>query len=204
MIAVAFISDRGNQYLPGCVESFDLCVDRRHIGGMHVVDDSAHQLGLAGAVQAAWEWALSTGCDYLFHVEEDFRFHTLPLAQMQWILETNPHLAQVVLKRQPWSAEEKAAGGQIETNPGAYTQRRAFGRSIFWVEHTTLFSLNPCLIPRRVLELGWPSGPIGVGNETGFTAKCHAAGLSFAYFGKIEDPPRCEHVGHHRGSGWRL
>jgi len=203
VIVCAVISDRPPElYLNDCLENLrsylpsDVPVD--------VIDDTAHKLGMAGAVQAGFKWALDAAADYVLWVEEDFRLIDLPLDGMRYVLERNPHLSQVVLKRQPWSREEVAAGGQIETNPGAYSQHQGYGRNVSWVEHSTLFSLNPCLIPRRTLELGWPSGPLGVGNESGMTQRCLDAGMRFAYYGKLDDPARCEHVGHIRGSGWRL
>ena len=106
---------------------------------------------------------------------------------------------------EPWSPVEQAAGGQIETNPAAYTQCRDVHNS--WVEHQTLFSLNPSLIPTEITELGWPSGPLygeDSGNESGMTRKCLHKDLSFAYYGRREDPPYVRHVGHLRGAGWRL
>ena len=178
--------DNLNQYLPVDVH-------------VHVVDDTEHRLGMAGAVRAAWAWALEQDADYLLHVEEDFRFIDLPLLAMARILNTAEHLAQVVLKRQAWSDEEKRAGGQIETNPMAYTQHER--HDLRWVEHSTLFSLNPCLIPRRTLELAWEPG--GAGAERAITDACLAAGMRFAYYGKVEDPARCEHVGHIRSPGYR-
>ena len=203
MIVCAVITDRPPElYLYDCLRNLAGYLPTDML--IHEVDDSAHKLGMAGAVQEAWTWALDKGADYLLHVEEDFRFIDLPLRAMQYVLERCPHLAEVVLKRQPWSDEEKRAGGQIETNPTAYTQHQGYGRNVAWVEHSTLFSLNPCLIPRRTLELGWPSGPLGVGNESGMTKRCLDAGMRFAYYGKIADPPRCEHVGHQRSNGWRL
>lgn len=201
-IGVAFISDRGDAYLPSCRESF-----YANFGEFSevVVDDSDHRLGMAGAVQAAWAWALDAGVDYLLHVEEDFVFTgPVNLDDLVWILDHAPHLAQVVLKRQPWSAEEKAAGGIIEQDPGAYTQCGGMRHSLAWVEHSKIFSLNPCLIPRKVLELGWPSGPLGVGNEAGFTQRCIQAGYRFAFYGQMGDPPVVDHVGVERAAGWRL
>jgi len=207
MIGVAFISDRGATcpaLLPACCDSlYEQIPDAPQIG--HVIDDRDHQLGLAGAVQAAWTWALDTGVDHLLHVEEDFLFTSpVRLADLVWILDHAPHLAQVVLKRQAWSVEEKQAGGIIELNPDVYTQCGGMRHSTSWVEHTKVFSLNPCLIPRRVLELGWPSGPLGVGNEAGFTQRCLIEGYRFAFYGQAGDPPVVEHVGHQRGEGWRL
>lgn len=213
MIAAVFISDRGDLYLPGALESFHACQQSQLIDddNIHVVDDSEHKLGMAGAVKAGWAWALERGADYVLHIEEDFRLYDLPLRAMQWRLDHGfEPFAQVVLKRQPWSDEEKAAGGQMETNPGAYVEdessdlRVVAGEmvsTISWVEHRTLFSLNPCLIPRRTLELEWTPGNQGA--ERAITDACLAAGMRFAYYGRKSDPPRCEHVGFQRSAGYR-
>lgn len=193
MIVGCFISDRQDLYLPTCQRSVAENVHGR-IAEWHVIDDRDHRLGLAGAVQAAWEWALSTDADYLFHVEEDFVFHTpIHLFEMVDVLERNPHLAQLVLKRQPWSPEEQAAGGIMEMHPHLYSEH------VKWTEHERIFSLNPCLIPRRVLELGWPDS-----NEAGFTQTCIENGYRFAFFGGIKDAPVVLHVGAQRSYGWRL
>lgn len=193
-IGAAFVSDRGPLYLPGCAASFDGRVTGFNVG-CHVVDDSAHALGMAGAVRAAWAWALDEAkVDYLFHVEEDFRFVApLDLQAVATALDHHRHLAQLVLKRNPWSPEERAAGGIIECAPEQYVDEDG------WVEHRRIFSLNPCLIPRRVLELGWPDG-----NEAEFTQRCLDAGYSFGFLGARNDPPLVEHVGMVRGEGWRL
>lgn len=209
MIVAAFISDRpADLYLDRCVKSLDDQPDAAHIGLRHVVDDRDHRLGMAGAVNAAWEWALGIDsalgrCEYLLHVEEDFEVFDLPLAQMRYVLDRNPHLASVVLKREPWSQLEHQAGGQMEVNPTAHTQHGAFGRNVHWVEHDLLFSLNPCLIPRKTLELGPPPSNAR-GFEAEFADVCRANGLRFAYYGKLDDKPRCRHIGAHRaGNGWR-
>lgn len=202
-VVCVVVSDRPPElYLNDCFENLSSYLP----SGLPLllVRDEEHHLGMAGAVQEGFRLALEADADYALWVEEDFRFIDLPLRAMAYLLDTYPHLAEVVLKRQPWSAEEKAAGGQIETNPAAYTECHDFDRNLHWVEHSTLFSLNPCLIPRRTLELGWPSGPLGVGNESGMTQRCQNAGMRYAYFGKKADPARCLHVGHIRGSGWRL
>ncbi len=192
VIVAAFISDRGSTYLPQCLDSFDEMVDTPL--DAFTVDDSAHQLGLAGAVRQAWEWALGKNADYLFHVEEDFTFNEpLNLERLRWILELHPELAQIVLKRQaaPTNPDELRCGGIIETDPDAYIDR------VNWLEHSKIFSLNPCLIPRKILELGWPDG-----NESDFTATCLALGYRFAIYGKRDDPPRVHHHGV-RSAAWR-
>lgn len=211
-IGVVFISDRGDMHLPDCQASFRAYVHRTGgIDAMRVVDDREHTLGMAGAVQAAWEWALADAdLDYLFHVEEDFRFvRDIDLDRLAAHLERSPYLAQMCLLRQPWSPEERRHGSlyaAVEAEaPGTFRQMGSEGDPYTqWVFHKRLFSLNPCLIPRQVLALGWPSGPLGVGNEAGFTRRCLDVGYSFGYAGRLTDDPWVEHVGDTRAEGWRL
>lgn len=199
MIVTVFISDRQDLYLPGCIASYEANVEGE-VDAWTVIDDRDHRLGLAGAARAGFRWAVEQDCDYALWVEEDFRFTTpIRLDELRHVLEREPKLAQIVLKRQPWSPEEAAAGGIVEKDPDDYIECGAFGRSIRWTEHRRLFSLNPCLIPRHVLEMGWPDG-----NEAEFARQCLDRGLRFAYFGRKYDPPRVEHVGAIRAHGWRL
>lgn len=150
--------------------------------------------GLAGAVRSAWTAAQRTGASYVFHMEDDFVFNEpVDITNLRVILEANGELAQVVLKRQAWNDEEKRAGGIIECHPHHYTDRDGF------IEHGRIFSLNPCLIPVTVVDLGWPDG-----NEAEFTQMCLQAGLSFAFYGQRDDPPRVTHIGDHRSTGWAL
>jgi hypothetical protein len=189
-IGVAFVSDREDRYLPDCQRSFG-----EHVIGWadyFVVDDRDHRLGLSGAVRAAWGRALAEGWDYLFHVEEDFRFVAdVNLLDMAAILAETPRLAQLVLRRPAFSVEERAAGGIIEMHPEDYTDREG------WIETRRLFSLNPCLVPRRVLELGWTS------DESEFTARALAAGYSFGFYGDRSFAP-VVHDGVERGRGWHI
>lgn len=195
MIGVAFITDRGDKYLPGCIDSL------HYLQGSyaaHVVDDRDHKLGMAGAVRTAWDWAIDRDLDYLIHMEEDFRL-VAPFDPTEAIrvLNNDLRLAQVVLKRQPWSPEEHAVGGIIECHPEDYTDHQ--DGDLRWVSHQRIFSLNPCLIPRHVLEVGWPDG-----NEAEMTSNLVALGYRFAFLGSTTDPPRVEHVGYERSPGWRL
>ena len=200
MIGVAFISDRAEKYLPGCIESFQRLVAPSFGAPIRnvVIDDREHRLGMAGAVNAAWDWARSEKVDYLLHVEEDFRFVVpVDIHRMVAVLLADLRLAQVVLKRQPWSPEERQAGGIIECHPDDYTAH--LDDDLRWVSHQRIFSLNPCLIPRHILEMGWPPG-----NEAEMTSNLVALGYRFAFFGERDDRPRVEHVGVERGVGWRL
>ncbi len=195
VIGCVVVSDRGDLYLPECLRALEQAASTAPPMRLAVVDDKDHQLGLAGAVKAAWQIALGEYWDYLLHWEEDFLpLGSLPIAEMAEILDADQHLAQVVLLRPPFSEEEIRAGGIIENRPDVvHTDRTVAGHGI--VEHDRLFSLNPCLIPRRVLELGW------VSNEEEFTARAKQAGFSFAFYGRT---PLVRHVGVVRGTGWSL
>jgi hypothetical protein len=192
---IVVVSDRGDLYLPECLANLN---DVLPWTPTIVINDEAHRLGMAGAVRAGMREALDENWEYVLWVEEDFRFNERPpMEEMRTILDAAPHLAQVVLKRQPWSFEEHEAGGIVEMTPSAYTDLSLSG--IHWLEHQRIFSLNPCLIPRPILQRGWPDG-----NEAEQTELLVSRGFHFAMYGKREDPPLVTHVGHERGQGWRL
>jgi hypothetical protein len=152
--------------------------------------------GMAAAVRTAWTAAVGRPGEFIWHEEDDFILNEpVDIAAMAATLRDNPHLAQLVLKRQPCSAEEIAAGGQIETAPEEYTDREGF------VEHRRLFSFNPCLIRREAIELALAEP--GDGLERGVTDTLLRHGYSFGYFGARGDPPRCHHIGEIRSAGYR-
>lgn len=151
--------------------------------------------GLAAAVQTGWQ---ATSAEYVFHLEEDFTFNQhVDIEAMRTVLRGSSCLAQVVLKRQAWSREEKAAGGIVEMHPNQYVERRIAGHVV--TAHRRIFSLNPCLIPRDVIDIGWPAS-----NEAGFTAACLVDGWEFAFIGARFDPPVVTHIGERRTVGWTL
>lgn len=201
MIGCVVVSDRGDLYLPDTLRNL---ADNLHPSvPVEVVDDSepSTKRGLAGSVRAAWQLALDRGWNYLLHWEEDFRAVVpVPLFDMKHALDRFPNVSQVVLKRQPWSSEERAAGGIVEMHPHLYQEASVFGRSYSLTVHRRIFSLNPCLIPRRVLELGWPDD-----NEAGMTTRLNLLDDNlFAFYGARNDPPRVEHVGAVRSVSWAL
>jgi hypothetical protein len=120
------------------------------------VDDSAHDLGFAGAIQAAWDEALQTDCTHLFHLEGDFTLdRPVPLRPMLSILHVCPYLVQIALLRQPWNDAERAAGGIWQQHPDSY-KPVTVGPGVQWLEHRRFFTTNPSLYPRWVAERGWP------------------------------------------------
>jgi hypothetical protein len=145
--------------------------------------------GLAQSVKQLWK-NVNKEIKYIFHLEEDFTFNEyIDIYSMIKVLDNNPHLAQMLLKRQPWGSEEPKYGGYVEMNPDSYIEKTD-GINI-WCEHRNFFSLNPCVIPRKIFDLGWHED-----NERGFAQlifedKNMRCGLWGAKF----DPPKVHHIG---------
>lgn len=156
------------------------------------------RLGFGGNIQRAWAYLRENSrAKHLFITEDDFLFHRpVHLSDMATVLDTHPNVCQLVLKRQPWNAEEKAAGGIIEQHPEDYTQR-SDGR-YEWVEHRRFWSTNPYLARRSlILTHDWPSTSESEGR---FTHELLAKypDILFAFWGNRNDPPWVEHTGHVR------
>lgn len=151
--------------------------------------------GLSGAVQSGWD---AMDCDYVFHLEEDFTFpKAVNLAEIVGWLEAVPTLAQMALIRNPAPTPiEQVYGGFIQANPDAYVPRGGYE------EHAELFTLNPCVYPRWVTEVGWPEG----GGEREFTDRLLGKypDVTFGLLGSRNDAPRCVHIGHERAPSWKL
>lgn len=164
------------------------------------VDDNAHTLGFAGAIQQGWQQITELQVDYVFHFEMDFTFRRpVPLERIVAVLQRQPYLAQICLKRQPVNAAEKAAGGIIECDPDSYTQRVEHGD--IWTEHRCCFSTNPCVYPAALCHQGWPQEPQ---SEGVFTHRLLAdPDVRFAFWGAKTDPPMVDHIGDARaGNGY--
>lgn len=178
------ISDRGDLYLPRCLESLPPFPWHQQI----IIEDPTHRFGQNEVIEHAWS-QVDDRTTHLAHVEEDFVLHDFPVLDLVRILDANPDLANIVLKRQPWSDVEHRAGGIIECFPDSYEDCDGFLR------HRRFFSLNPSIIPKRVIDMGW------AGSEGDMTDRCIAKGMSFAFYGARHDPPRCTHIGEVRGCG---
>ena len=166
-----------------------------------IVNDTFHN-GMAFNVQKAWNVALNTDCDHVLHLEDDMVIlRPLPLAAAVRTLDHEPGLAQITFKREPWWGREVELGDQL----AAICELSEYVKETpEFTIHDYIFSLNPCVIPRRVIELGWPSGPLGVGNETGMTDQLKRDGYRFAMWDHKGDPPYARHIGAQRGPEWKL
>lgn len=157
--------------------------------------------GMAGAVQAGFTAALAYEPDYVLWVEEDMLLiDDLPIGAAAQVLDRpqNQRIAQMVFKRLPWwgSPDEMELGDQwqaIKRLSHFYTPNDGYST------HDFIFSLNPCLIPRRILEMGWDKD-----NEAGMTRKLLDQGFVFGHWGGLDSPALVEHIGHDRSQGWAL
>lgn len=148
--------------------------------------------GFCGVIQKAWS-LVPPNVDFIFHLEDDFLFNrSVDLLELVETLQDNPYLAQIVLKRQAWSTEEKKAGGVVEMWPSQYTQKNYKDR--YWLEHRLFWSTNPSLYWADFCREGWPDGPRC---EEAFTNKLITRNptLKFAFWGEKKDAPWVEHVG---------
>ena len=165
-----------------------------------LVDDRAHIMGFAGAIQTGWNRVLSeTYCEFIFHLEGDFTFNQpIPLERMA-ALAADPHIAQVALKRQPWNVEEVRAGGIVETDPDSYEEGKHNADT--YTAHRKFFTTNPSIYRRDIAERGWPQSPESEGHF-GISLFEDPAIVSTFWGGKF-DPPLVHHIGDSReGHGY--
>lgn len=161
--------------------------------------------GFGGAYRHTFEWLDSNRAelaDYVFLLEDDFTFNRpVELFSMQGVLERNPDVVQIALRRQAWSATERLAGGVIEQHPEAYAERRDhLGNA--WLEHRLFFTTNPSMFRRTLCRREWPAGAQSEG-LFGHGIIRDDPDAVFAYWGTRDDTPWVEHIGDERaGKGY--
>lgn len=163
-----------------------------------IIDDSAHELGFAGAVAEGWRQALDTPATHVVHCELDFIYlRPIDLEGMVTALNHHPHLVQMALLRGPVNADERRAGGVIEQHPEDYLTVTWHGQT--WREHSRHITTNPCVWPRWVVERGWPVRDQSEGHF-GIELFAEDPARRAAYWGFGVD---VEHIGHERaGQGY--
>lgn len=164
------------------------------------LEDAEH--GYWRAMQAVWQYARYAfdfmGTDKAFFLEDDFTFNAdVDVEHLASVLDAHPYLTQIALLRQPWWPNEVEHGGLIpalEQQGQEFTERT--DGTHHWVEHRACFTGNPCLIPRSTFERDWPDGDWSESRfgRLLFTDE-RARG---AYWGRRDDPPLVEHIGHQR------
>lgn len=191
---------------------------RRTYPAFEVLQHPNGRQGFGGAIRAAWAHVGCFSERYVFHAEDDFTLNrSLDLTPLMAVLDACPHLAQLVLKRQPWNPDEEAAGGIIEQHPDDYTERTFevgavtavlpdanlpdYARSAVWTEHRRYFSTNPSLYRRSLTFRGWPDVEHSEGH---FSIDLFAdPDVRCAFWGGKADPPMVHHIGKERaGCGY--
>lgn len=124
--------------------------------GFYVVGGEEN-LGFTSSMDRLWGYLNSRTWpfDYAFLVEDDFLFERdVDLDAMIQALEANPHLVQMALLRDACYPAEREKGGILGHPIDAFDPAGADGSA--WLEHQRFFTLNPTLIPRRILGEPWP------------------------------------------------
>jgi len=146
-------------------------------------------LGMAAAVQSGFDMVLATDATHVLWQEEDFIWlATPPIDRTIRALDAYPTVAQMLYQRQPLTPSEEEGGTVLSAmNP--------FADHGQWSEQRHIFSLNPCVIPRHILEHGWPTD-----NERGMTDELLTANYTFG----VWHNQYVEHIGIERGPAWQL
>lgn len=221
-VVVLVMTDGRDEYLTQCIQSATEHL-KGPIAGWWMHDDTGNETyraqlrerfpdfhhigqgprrGFGGAIAFAWD-LISRHCtaDFIFHLEQDFIFTgPVPLTDMIEVMEANPHLIQMALRRQPWNEAEKAAGGVVELNPDLYRSKQDMcGRH--WLEHRVFWTTNPSLYRRSTVKLGWPEGAKSEGHFTAYLLRNPK--IRFGYWGARDSGIWTEHIGHtRRGRGY--
>lgn len=172
------------------------------------------RIGFGKTIQRAWAAlpSFAPECRFVFHLEDDFLINQpVDLPQMMALLDTNPHLVQISLKRQPWNDLEIAAGDFVALNPDDYEEHSSVlagggllppVQSVTWLEQRRFFTTNPSLYRRGLCDLGWP-GDLEHSEGRFSHRLMENPDVKFGILGRKFDPPRVTHIGAHRiGTGY--
>ena len=136
----------------------------------------------------------------MFHLEDDFTFNRdVHLEALANVLDWNPRVVQLALRRQPLG-HETAAGGFLHHDPAAYEQLNH--GTLAWIEHRRFFTTNPSLYRRQLLvDHEWPAGDQ---SEGAFTARLlEDPETRFGYWGSAGSGEWVHHIGDERkGHGY--
>lgn len=173
----------------------------RRYGKEYEIYSTGRRSGFGGAIISAWNQLQNDNNDWVFHLEDDFVMSNLvPLSEMITVMNRNPHIVQMALRRQPWNEVEKAAGGIVEADPDSYEEKTNGIHT--WLEHRKFFTTNPSLYRKSLtVEHPWP---VGLNSEGKFGIELfNDADKRSAFWGYKGEEPRCWHIGEFRnGAGY--
>lgn len=178
----------GLQFFDRSILSIDGTTDGMECEGFEVLTTGERQ-GLTANLAQAWG-ALTPDDEWVLHLEEDFVLHDAPLEEMAATLDAYRNVANMVLVRNPATTPaEMRHGSMLRAQTYELVDRGG------WLEHIGGFWLNPFVAHASLLRSLTP------GPEQHLTNQCRARGLSFGFWGGLNDPPRCEHIGVEGGMG---
>ena len=168
-------------------------------GDEYEIYSTGRRSGFGGAIISAWNQLQNDNNDWVFHLEDDFVIEeVVPLGEMMTVMDQNPHLVQMALRRQAWNEQEKTAGGIVEQDPDSYTERdNGIHR---WLEHRKFFTTNPSLYRKSLtVDHPWPTG----NNSEGIYGinLFYAGNKMSGYWGPKSSAPKCLHIGEFRNGG---
>lgn len=207
-VLLLVIGDGRDDLRAQTLDSFTANALGHEIAGTVEVDDRHHLLGFCGAIRFGWERirALKLDFEYVFHLEEDWRFdRAFNLSAMTSLLDLHFEIKQVALRRGKEPAEHAAP---VDAWPESFhdrgfttlAPREHGGGDHPYLLHRSFFTTNPSVYRRELVEeYDWPAAPKC---EGAFTEMLLADGASFAYWGDRDDEPWITHTGQRTGHGY--
>ena len=158
------------------------------------------RLGISASLRDLWTMAVAhPRTEFVFHTEDDFVVpEKVDVTVLAYALMSQPSLGCLGLKRGPVNDQEQAAGGMCQAHPELFTETRT-PSGFAYVAYSHLFSTNPCLIPRAVIESCLSLAEL---SEDAMGKALVEQGYHFGLVGRIADEPLVEHVGSYRMEGW--
>jgi hypothetical protein len=197
-VLLLVIGDGRDALQRATLRSFYESVHGYDLAEIVTVDDRHHLLGFCGAIRYGWQRIRETSAtfEYVFHLEEDWRFdRPVHLGAMSDLLWTHPDVAQVALRRGKEPGEHAAP---TDAWPEHFQDRDLDGSP--YLLHRDFFTTNPSLYRRSLIHAyEWPEAPRC---EGAFTETLKADGAMFAYWGSRLDEPWITHTGQRTGHGY--
>mgnify|MGYP006909289515 CR=1 FL=1 len=189
---VLMVNDSGSIYYKSQLER----IFSRFQGLSINMSHNDRRMGFCRTYARAWS-LIPKDVDYIFLLEDDFVIlEPISLSDLASVLCDNPHLSQIALVRQPWNAEEVAAGGIVQRFPAEQWKQKIFF-GLCWYEHDMWFTTNPCLIPRWAID-HWVAEPPRCEERFWQALKAVRPDVRSAFWGRTTDRFRVMHIGTER------
>lgn len=144
-----------------------------------------------------WSCDLDFDSEYVLVLEDDFLLlENINVEYILNVLDQNPDMLQMTLKRQAWSQGEIAAGGLVE----ALYDGQNFIQSDGWFKHRMFFTTNPSFIKidrfRDIARPIYEENPqLLAEGELGDRIFEKYDSMYLAFLGEIFEAHKVEHIG---------